>query len=84
VFFQDAAEHIARLTRILRQPRGNAMLVGVGGSGKRSLTRFAAHISGCACVTIELTRGYGVNEFREDLRKMYRWVGGCWLCCAAG
>ena len=34
VFFEDAILHILRIMRSLRQPRGNIMLIGVGGSGK--------------------------------------------------
>ena len=76
VFFWDAIEHVSRLARVLRQPRGNAMLVGVGGSGKQSLTRFAAYLAEMKCFQIELTKGYGYMEFREDLKKLY-FVAGC-------
>lgn len=74
VFFKDALEHITRISRILRQPRGNALLVGVGGSGKSTLTRFAAHMGGFQCFSIELARNYGIVEFREDLKSLYMQV----------
>ena len=75
VFFKDAMEHICRIARILSQPRGNAMLVGVGGSGKRSLTKLAAFMVGYETFSITLTRGYGKLEFREDLKKLMQKTG---------
>ncbi|EEZ99537.1 Dynein heavy chain, cytoplasmic-like Protein [Tribolium castaneum] len=71
IFFMDAIEHCVRIARILRSERGNALLVGVGGMGKQSLTRLASHVNAYKCFQIELTRNYDRSYFFEDLRKMY-------------
>uniref|UniRef100_A0A673W197 Dynein axonemal heavy chain 6 n=1 Tax=Salmo trutta TaxID=8032 RepID=A0A673W197_SALTR len=75
VFFQDAVEHVSRIARMIRQERGNALLVGVGGTGKQSLTRLAAHMCGMRCFQIELSRGYNYDSFHEDLRRLFKMAG---------
>jgi dynein heavy chain, axonemal len=75
VLFQQAMEHITRITRIIDLPRGNAMLVGVGGSGKQSLARLASYICGYDVFQISVTSTYGINDFKENLLALYTKAG---------
>lgn len=75
VLFDDALEHITRVHRVIRMDLGNALLVGVGGSGRQSVARLAAFTAGCEVFEITLSRGYGEEEFREDLKTLYHKLG---------
>lgn len=75
VLFRDAVAHICRIVRVISQPRGNMLLVGIGGSGRQSLSRIAAYICEYYTFQINVTRHYGVSEFKEDLKKLYRHCG---------
>nr|XP_006007896.1 PREDICTED: dynein heavy chain 11, axonemal [Latimeria chalumnae] len=67
VLFEDAMQHVCRISRILEASRGYALLVGVGGSGKQSLSRLAAYISSLDVFQITLKKGYGIQDLRVVL-----------------
>ncbi|XP_072544049.1 dynein axonemal heavy chain 2 [Salminus brasiliensis] len=75
VLFRDAIEHVTRVVRVISQPRGNMLLVGIGGSGRQSLSRLAAYICEYMVFQVEVTKQYRKQEFREDIKKLYRLTG---------
>jgi len=70
VFFNDAIHHILRICRTLRQPRGNIMLIGVGGSGKQSLTKLSAAMYEIKHKVIEMKKDYKITDFREFIKQI--------------
>lgn len=67
VLFDQAMHHISRISRILHFPRGNALLLGVGGSGKQTLCKLAAFISGCEVFRDPIQKNHGYLRFRHSL-----------------
>ena len=70
ILFGDAICHIARITRVIRQPLGNMLLLGVGGSGRKSLAKLSTAIADFALFSIEITKNYRLIEWREDLKQL--------------
>lgn len=74
VLFNDALEHITKIHRIIRFNRGSALLVGFGGSGKQSLTKLSTYLATYDLFQITLKRGYKEEDFREELKELFKSV----------
>ena len=64
-------DHHNQINRAMESPRSNLLLVGVGGSGKQSLSRLAAYISSMEVFQMTLSKGYGIPDMMKDLATLY-------------
>eukprot|EP00927_Polykrikos_kofoidii_P031997 TRINITY_DN2738_c0_g1_i1.p1 TRINITY_DN2738_c0_g1~~TRINITY_DN2738_c0_g1_i1.p1 ORF type:complete len:3358 (+),score=626.85 TRINITY_DN2738_c0_g1_i1:1049-10075(+) len=70
VLFTTFIQHVCRVIRVLRLPLGNALLVGVGGSGRKATTSLATFVAQYELFQIEMSKGYGMNEWHEDMKRV--------------
>ena len=57
VMFRFAVEHISKVARILKMDNGNAMLIGIGGSGRQSCSRMATFLADYDIFQIFIAKG---------------------------
>jgi dynein heavy chain len=67
VLFEDALKHVTRISRIVLPPSGHALLVGVGGSGKQSLSKLSAYIMNYTLFQITISATYSMTDLKTDL-----------------
>ena len=75
VLFNDCMEHITRIARIQFQPTGNTLLIGVGGSGKQSLSKLTAFILSYEMFRIVVTTSYTLNDLKTDIQTLFKKTG---------
>ena len=75
VLFNQAMEHISRIGRILYQPNGHGLLVGVGGSGKQSLSKLTAFILNQELFRIVVATNYSIVDLKTDIQTVFKKAG---------
>ena len=75
VLFKEAIEHILRIVRVMRQPSGHMLLVGMGGTGKRTAAKFAAFVAEMEVFQPQPAKEYRIADFRNDLRGLFKLAG---------
>ena len=69
VLFMSAMEHVVKINRVITTDFGHALLMGVGGSGRKSLSTLAVFIANYDTFEIEITKAYDFNAWRDDMRQ---------------
>lgn len=59
-----------RISRVFQMPNGNVLMIGMGGSGRRSAVKLAASMAEAEVFTVEITRSYTLYEWRQDMKKL--------------
>ncbi|MBN3304013.1 DYHC2 protein, partial [Amia calva] len=66
---------MSRLDRVLSCPGGSLLLAGRSGVGRRTATCVVSHMHGATLFTPKISRGYGLKQFKNDLKNVMQLAG---------
>ncbi|PRP81711.1 hypothetical protein PROFUN_10811 [Planoprotostelium fungivorum] len=75
LIFGEILEHIAHVDRVLSSPGGSLLLVGKPGVGRRTSVQLACSINGSKLITPNIGKGYGLKQFKIDLKNVLQSAG---------
>ncbi|XP_048968435.1 dynein axonemal heavy chain 14 isoform X2 [Canis lupus dingo] len=75
VFFKEAIEHIARASRVLRQPGSHMLLIGIDGCGKETCATLACYLTECKLYRVPTSHNFAYVEFKEDFKRGFIQAG---------
>ncbi|XP_069879248.1 LOW QUALITY PROTEIN: dynein axonemal heavy chain 14 [Dipodomys merriami] len=75
VFFKEAIEHIARVTRVLRQPGSHMLLIGIDGCGKETCATLACYLEEHKLFHVPAPYLGAYMEFKEMFKKVFIQTG---------
>ena len=68
VLFTDTIKHIVKIHRIIKTELGHALLIGVGGSGRKSPTELATFIANNTIEVLEMSKGFSFVDWHDDIK----------------
>lgn len=76
VLFQYALEHLSRICRVLTIPEGSILMIGIGGSGRQSITKLASTMMGKTLFQPNISANYNIKSWHNDMKNVLKQAGG--------
>ncbi|KAG7470921.1 hypothetical protein MATL_G00119020 [Megalops atlanticus] len=75
LLFHEVLDYMSRVDRVLSCPGGSLLLAGRSGVGRRTATSVVSHMHGAVLFTPKISRGYGLKQFKTDLKTVMQLAG---------
>ena len=72
MLFEDALHMLCKTNRIISNPFGHILNIGLGGSGSHTLTKLATYIQDYKLFELDMDKEFTTNDWLEFIRDMLR------------